>query len=302
MKKASKQKVAAAGLRVLELYKYMSNHTCTQQEIIRLIEENENVGNIYAKETISKYLNTLKVVGFNIEKTGGKFYLKNNIDSINLNINEIRAFNFLKSYTKNLVQPEIQSSLYEQFEKIENALDKNTYELLKSQEARGIHLKNLYDEQLKKLIKEYTLFCTDKQLLVISYQEKTYKVHPQKVMIKNNNAYLVAYYPPEGDFKEFLLDKITEVKQLPNRFPDKSIINDVTFTLKGHLAKVYVSRDEEKIDVNEPSTLTVTNHGQDREVLMKRLLRYRENCEIKFPREFRADFKNLLDRMIANYE
>ncbi len=298
----TRRKVAAAGLRVLELYKHMSNHPCSRYEIIQLIEDNENVSNIYAKETISKYFNTLRVMGFQIEKNGSKFYLKNDIDSLHLNINEIRAFNFLKNYMKSMVKSEIQSSLYEQFRRIENALDKESYELLKSQEAKGIRLKNLCDDTSKKLLKQYIHFCADKQQLIIKYQGNTYKIHPKEIIVRQNNAYLIAYYPPEGNFKEFLIESIDDAKQLPNRFPEKSIINDVTFVLKGHLAKVYVSRDEEKIDVNEPSTLTITNRGKDREVLMRRLLRYRENCEVKFPKEFRKDFKNLLDSIIEKYE
>lgn len=298
----SKAKVAAAGLRVLELYKYMANEPCSQKEIIKLIEENEEVSNVYAKETISKYFNTLRVVGFDVEKISGRFYLKNDIDNLHLNINEIHALNFLKRYMKSMAKSDIQTSLMEQFRKIENSLDPESYEMLKSQEEKGIRLKNLCSEDSKKLLKQYEHFCSDKQQLLIRYQGKLYKIHPKELIIKSNNTCLIAYYPKEGNFKEFLIESIDEVTQLPSRFPEKNIVQDVTFVLKGHLAKVYVSRDEERIDVHIPSTLTVTNRGKDREILMRRLLRYRENCEVKFPNEFRDDFKNLLDSIIEQYE
>ena len=78
----------------------------------------------------------------------------------------------------------------------------------------------------------------------------------------------------------------------------------VVYTLKDKLAQRYELREHETIILNdrENGKLTISNKGENKEVLFARLLRYDTSCEIETPKVYREEMKNLLDEMLKNYQ
>lgn len=299
-------KIANAGLRVLEMLKILVQRPTTLNEIINSNEDNENTRNVYAKETISKYFNTLKIMGFKVDKVSNKFYLRANLDKISLDAKEIKTFCFLKQYAQSLNKCELGDNMRELFRIIENSLDDESRKLMNNSAGKGITLGNFTPDKSEKLIQKYEGYCRDHMKLRIRYktrnQIRTYKIEPKNIVFKTNKVFLHGYNYVDNEYKEFLIANIEDSVRLPQKATDRNYLNPISFQLKGHLAKVYVMRENEKLMDMTDDTITVLNYDEDRENLMHRLLRYRDNCEVKYPKHYRAEFARYMDKILENYE
>ena len=76
----------------------------------------------------------------------------------------------------------------------------------------------------------------------------------------------------------------------------------VIYKLKGGLASRYALREhEEEYSNNLPDDITIANHGEERQELLARLLRYGDLCEIIKPQSYREEMKFMLEEMLENY-
>lgn len=305
-KTGKNKKVADAGLRVLEVLKRLAKEPLTPEEIIEGLEEHADTRSVYAKETISKYFNTLRLNGFEVEKVNNRFYLKNNIEKINLDLNDVRTFNFLKSFTDNFHKSELNKNLEDVFRIVENCMDKPTRALMEENVGKGIRLRNFAFDKSDKVLKKYESYCIEKRKLKIRYNEKneivTYNVEPTDVTFRKNKVFLLAYNRKDMEYKEFLINDIVQVTQSPSKFRGNGNAGTVTYKVKNHLAKVYVMRKEyEYLNDFGDDYKTIVNSGEDKDRLLRRLLRYGENCEVCRPKDFKDKFIEFLDEIINVY-
>ena len=162
----------------------------------------------------------------------------------------------------------------------------------------------LRDENITRFEK----YCKDEQKLEIKYKTGaessktiTCKINPLKIMYKKGNAVLIAYDCTENTYREFVLNFISDTKQLPQKTSD-SYTNSVTFKLKNRLAKSYVLKENEKILESKKDYIVVSNSKEDRDLLVRRLSRYFDNCEILYPKDFRKKMTDYLDSIEKVYE
>ena len=73
------------------------------------------------------------------------------------------------------------------------------------------------------------------------------------------------------------------------------------FILRGALAKRYEPRENERLEMNNDGTVTITNKNENKELLFSRLLRYEDYCEIIKPKIYRDEFKQLIQNTLDNY-
>lgn len=299
-------KIANAGLRVLEMLKILVKRPLTLNEIINLNEDNENTVNVYAKETIAKYFNTLRIMGFKIEKINNKFYLRANLDKIHLDSEEVKTFIILKDYIQSLQRCDIGANLGELFRVIENSLDEESTALLNYSFRRSVSGMSFEPDRSEKIIQKYEGYCKEQLKLRIKYKDrrqvKTYKIEPKSVLFKKNKVLLLGYNYVDNEYKEFLIANIEESVRLPQKAVERNYLNPVSFKLNGNLAKSYVMREGEKIMDMSDDSITVLNYAEDRENLMHRLLRYGTSCEVRYPKLFRDNFVAYTERILANYE
>lgn len=299
------RKVANSGIRVIEMLKLLAHKPMSLNEIIAGNEDNEMTENVYSKETISKYFNTLRRIGFKIDKISNKFYLRTNIARLNLDIEEIGTLNFLKEYAMSLHRSDVTSGLPEMFRIIENSLTENT-KILMRKNQKAISLDNYILDKPEKIIHQYEEYCKDLRKLKIKYKKgpsvDTYKIVPKNIIYKKNKVFLLGYNLEESRYREFLINDITETTRLPQKAPDDSYLNPICFKIKGPLVTVYVLRECEKLQDIENDYRTVLNYTEDRDNLMRRLLRYGENCEIMYPKKNREEFVKFTDEILVRYE
>lgn len=81
-----------------------------------------------------------------------------------------------------------------------------------------------------------------------------------------------------------------------------SMFSSVTFRLKDRLAKGYRLRDDEKLlQTKSDGSIIILNQKEDRVLLLKRLMRYGENCEVISPKTLREEMKQMIETTLSNY-
>ena len=59
--------------------------------------------------------------------------------------------------------------------------------------------------------------------------------------------------------------------------------------------------NEQLIAKSKSGTITISNRGENKDILLSRLLRYDDKCEVLNPIEYREEMKNILSNALSNY-
>ncbi len=300
------KKIADSGLRILEVLKALSKSSCSIDEMLKLIVENEEMEPVYTRETLSKYINTLKLAGFEIHKKDGKYVMTNTLNPVHLNNENLRVFKFLRRYAEKIYLNETNQEVIGFLDIVEKSLDEDTKErFLKNK--RSIGLKNFELKIPSDTVKKFENYCTEQQKLNICVledgEEKEYKIDPRVIKYEKEFVYLLGYDYVNDEFKKFKIKDIKKCRQLPQKAPEKKSSKYINYLLKNRLAKSYVLKENEKIVKTEnKNELLISNTNEDINSLFSRLLRYGENCEIVYPKSVRESFSAYIDRLLEIYD
>ena len=89
---------------------------------------------------------------------------------------------------------------------------------------------------------------------------------------------------------------------MPQKSTNVNKNTSVTFEIYGKLASLYKLKPSEKlVDFTEGSR-TISNTDEDKDVLLKRLLKYGENCKILKPESYQKELLSLTDDILKNLE
>jgi predicted DNA-binding transcriptional regulator YafY len=98
------------------------------------------------------------------------------------------------------------------------------------------------------------------------------------------------------------MDRISCFEVLKEKFKPLDTNTTVIFKLKSSLAEKYQIRENETVLAdNRPDNIVIANRGENKEILLSRLLRYQDLCEIEHPKSYRNDMKEIIDNTLANY-
>ena len=90
--------------------------------------------------------------------------------------------------------------------------------------------------------------------------------------------------------------------QLPRKAQEINYLNTVVFELYGRLANSYKLKPSESVINFEQGKIVVSNSEEDRDVLLRRLLKYGENCKIVTPKSMQEEMISLTNEMLKNLE
>ncbi len=161
-----------------------------------------------------------------------------------------------------------------------------------------------YEEQIKK----YEKYCSDGQRLKITYinqkqKETSAMVEPNEIKYKENEVYLSVYNPISAQVQDINFTSIIKVEQLPLKSNQINMFSSVTFELKDRLAKAYKLHDSEKLLLmKSDGNIVILNQKEDRVLLLKRLMRYGQNCEVHSPKSLREEMHQLIKSTLDNYQ
>ena len=89
---------------------------------------------------------------------------------------------------------------------------------------------------------------------------------------------------------KILTDNLQKIEILPVKVKSSGITETVVFEVYDGLAFNYRLRDCERIQTFSDNKKVIINCGEDRKQLIRRLLKYGENCKVLLPKTFQAEF------------
>lgn len=245
------------------------------------------------KKTVSKYLRTLKLFGFEIEKINGRFQVLNSPLMIKQKNSGAEIIFLLMEYffEKENVEYEILKRKFKNiFDVEENLKIKNSIEktLQLSQSAK----KNL--ELINNLIKK------NKTEINAKYKGKKLKLTIKEIKFAKNGVFLFA------KDKNLKNSRHIKINNLENIKPDKTknlkfkIKEGVNFKIKENLIKNYILK-RGKIANYINNEAIITNTYEEKEEIFSRLLKYGTKAEILTPEREKRQFIQKLKSLIEHY-
>ena len=147
----------------------------------------------------------------------------------------------------------------------------------------------------------------DGQDVVVTYinksGEKEIRTFEIKEIIEQKKETIVVCYDSKiGRNKKISISSIKEMKQLPKKTSGVSRLNSVVFEVYGRLVSVYKLKPSEKVINFSNTHLVVSNSEEDKDILIRRLLKYGENCKIIRPKSVQKEFLELTENILKNLE
>lgn len=301
------KKTGDACIRVLETLKFLHKNSASVQDIINHFEKIDPNNRIYTNEVILKYINTLKVFGFRFVKEKDKYVLLNSPNRFDFNKDDLKALCLLENSTKLLPEERLEDEIDNFLQELEKSFSDNTRLLAHSVTKPDFsNFKFDYNKYLTQ-IQEYEKYCFDGQRIKVIYKNKdemqiSAMVEPNEIKYIENEVFLSVYNPVSAQIQDINFNSIVKVEQLPLKSNPKNMLASVTFKLKDNLAKVYKLREGEKLlQLNQDGSLVILNRQEDQTLLLKRLMRYGENCELLSPKTLREEMKQLIKMTLKNY-
>lgn len=245
------------------------------------------------KKTVSKYLRTLKLFGFEIEKINGRFQVLNSPLMIKQKNSGAEIIFLLMEYffEKENVEYEILKRKFKNiFDVEENLKIKNSIKktLQLSQSAK----KNL--ELINNLIKK------NKTEINAKYKGKKLKLTIKEIKFAKNGVFLFA------KDKNLKNSRHIKINNLENIKPDKTknlkfkIKEGVNFKIKENLIKNYILKRGEIANYINNEAI-ITNTYEEKEEIFSRLLKYGTKAEILTPEREKRQFIQKLKSLIEHY-
>lgn len=300
------KKTGDACIRVLETLKVLYKDNASIQDIINHFEKIDPKNRTYTNEVILKYINTLKVFGFRFIKAKDKYVLLNFPNQFNFDNEELKALYLIENSAKLLPEERLKEEINKFLHELEKRFSDNTRLLSHKMTKPDFRFKFDYGKYLNQ-IKEYEKYCSDRQRIKIIYKNKygiqtSVMVEPNDIKYIENDVFLSVYNPISAQIQDINFNSIIKIEQLPLRSNPKSMFSSVTFQLKDNLAKSYKLKEGEKLlQINSDGSTVILNQQEDQTLLLKRLMRYGENCEVISPKSLREEMRQLIKETLKNY-
>lgn len=301
------KKICDTSVRVLETLKILHRNNASIQDVICYFEKIDPNNRVYTNEVILKYINTLKVFGFRFIKEKDKYVLLNTPNQFDFDKNDLQAICLIEKFSKLLPEEKIKIEINQFLQELEKRFSNNT-RLLSHNTVKPnfLNLELNYGKYAKQ-IKEYENYCLDGQRLKITYKtqnrcETSAMFEPNEIKYKGADIYLSVYNPISAQIQDLNFNSILKVEQLPLKSNPTNMLSSVTFQLKDRLAKGYKLHDGEKLlQMESDGSIIILNQKEDRLLLLRRLMRYGENCEVIAPKSLREEIKTMIKATLNNY-
>jgi len=308
-----KIKISSTAYRVLLLLLHLNNGCCNTDHLNKIFVEDKYVSRYFSKDVILKYIITLRTAGYNISKpTKSNEYIYELHKSpvlIDLSDQQIKNLAILYCYVEGFHQSKIVEN-YENFlKKIKKFIPEKQVQLLnkelKKQRENLEKTISMYSSQ-KELIQRIENLMKEKRRVAVRYKlsdKLSGSNDENQIILELNNikylqkeVYVSGYSPLTEQTHSIKLENIVDIKQLPTKLQYGQILSPVIFRLKGALAKGYRVYENEKITnpQGKSGSLTVTAYVDDKDMLLKRLLKYGENCEVLYPKNAQCQMVKII--------
>ncbi len=313
----NKSKISFTAYKVLLLMKILNEENLNLHEISQFFSNQKDVSTPLSKEVILKYLNTLKASGYKISKPASsndyRYELLKAPYLINLSKDDLVTIIKLEYFIENLFLKELDNSLKNVLNKMDKFLPEESGEHY-AEIKESLYEKNTFDlkifdySEYEEMIHKFEVYCAEAQRIQITFKipyeesEKTITLEPKELNYKENKVFISGYNPYNNEHQDINFQYITGTKQLPTKSKNTRSSSPVIFKLKGRLATTYTPYEGEKVDKDQDDYIKVSTYTEEKNNLLKRLLRYGDDCEILYPIEIRETIKETISKTLNNYK
>ena len=285
MSKLSNKKNISS-MQVLKTLQVLLQGNYTMQELVSILNENEKEP-LFNNSVISKYINTCRYCGIDIPKIHNKYFVASMPFGIELDVKDTDLLERLQ----NIIRQEMSkknNKIFDGFiEKINRFSNKKISRVEKATYQISV-------EMFERAIKE-------KRKIRLMFKNKAiWDCIP--LNIAENKGKNFFHVLANGYEKMVDTERVSGIEVLSDKFVKNYSEQVVVFELKSPLAERYSLRENERlIKPFDGKSITVSNHGEGKEILLSRLLRYDDKCEIINPKTYREEMKEIIDSALKNY-
>ena len=290
-------KINDTGIRVLELLKYMINND------ININESNCNIQKFadIMPETYLKYFTTLENAGLSVTKKDKKYSLCSFPGKIELSEDDLYIFQIICDNFQSVCSEKETESFIKLAEKIKKSLvNKNRQDFEKI--LNGFMEKTASISEIQKKTEYFEYYINCGQKLKITCKNEIFTCEPKKVEISNGKIYFTVYDIKSMTFKKILSELIDKIEILPVRATHTTMKQSVVFEVYNRLVENYRLRDNERVESFSERAKTIVATDYNKDELLKRLLKYGDNCKIIRPKFLQQEFLAMLNDIKKNIE
>ena len=271
---------------VLKTLQVLLQGNYTMQELVTMLNENESE-HFINNSVISKYINTCRYCGIEIHKIHNKYFVANMPFGFEFDIKDIDLLERLQNIVKQGMSKK-NNRIFDGFiEKLNRFSNKKISRVEKATFQISVEIfesAKIEKRKIRLMFKnKATLDCIP--LNIIENKGKNFfhvLVNEQEKMID--------------------IDRISGIEVLSDKFVRNYSEQVVIFELKSPLAERYSLRENESlVKPFDGKSITISNRGEGKEILLSRLLRYDDKCEILNPKMYREEMKKIIDSALKNY-
>ncbi|MBE7704046.1 MAG: WYL domain-containing protein [Cyanobacteria bacterium SIG28] len=286
MSKSLALKRNQSSMQVLKTLLLLLQDNYTMSELVEQLNLNEKEP-IFNNSVVSKYINTCRFCGIEILKIHNKYYVTKLPFGLNLTNKEKDLITLLQNNAKKCLSNKTRSI----FENLICRLSRFSSKELIRVDKNALELTYSTFESAVKNNKKIRLMFRTKAIMDCTPLEIVeHKGKPCfKVLLKDRQRFIV-------------IERVTGLEILGDTIEVDHSDRSVVFKIYNDLIMRYSARQEELVTTEcYPEYITATNRGENKDVLLSRLLRYDSNCEIIHPKDYRNEMKAIIDETLANY-
>lgn len=279
-------KINLSSTQVLKTLKMLTTGDYTMSELVERLNENEPEP-IFNHGAVSKYINTCRYCGIEVPKIHNRYFVSKIPFGIDISNNEYELINYLQNRAHSALSASANKKLINFFTKVSRFSNRE--------------IEKANEESLEKIYSIYENAIRDETKLMLLLKNKTsLKCVPVNILEYNGKQYFHVYH--EDKERNILIERVAGIEVLKEKFNKLKADGAVIFKLFGALAKNYTLHENEKIlENNLPETITIVNYNENKLILLSRLLRYGDLCEIVSPSHLRLRMKTIIDETLSNY-
>lgn len=286
MAKKLSQKKNLSSMQVIKTLQVLLEGNFTMSELIEKLNQNEEEP-VFNNSVISKYINTCRYCGIEIPKIHNKYFVTSMPFGLELTNTDI---NLLESM-QNLVKNEMTSKYNKLFNSFVEKLNRYSNKKIARVEKATYQLTSELFENA----------VTDKRKIQLMLKNRVImECIPIKITEVKGKTYFNVFYKN----RERMIDsaRVSGLEVMKQKFLQNFNDESVIFLIRDDLAARYDLRENEQYTKTDRiGWKAISNRGENKEVLLSRLLRYDDKCEIISPKTYRDEMKQILDSALSNY-
>lgn len=286
MAKKLSQKKNLSSMQVIKTLQVLLEGNFTMSELIEKLNQNEEEP-VFNNSVISKYINTCRFCGIEIPKIHNKYFVTSmpfGLELTNIDINLLESM-------QNLVKNEMTKKYNKLFNSFIEKLNRYSNKKIARVEKATYQLTSeLFENAVADRRKIQLLF---KNRVIM-------ECIPIKITEVKGKTYFNVFYKN----RERMIDsaRVSGLEVMKQKFLQNFNDESVIFLIRDDLAARYDLRENEQYTKTDRiGWKAISNCGENKEVLLSRLLRYDDKCEIISPKTYRDEMKQILDSALSNY-